>query len=114
MLKKFNFTFSFHNRFRYIYKSFGDFPLGLFYKSFGTFPLGLFYEYIKLMVATAHKNAGSTGQLATWTEADNDFGPAARGPRVARKLTAGGPIPLSISPVGGGGGGCGSNCGLAG
>ena len=69
---------------------------------------------IKLMVATAHKNAGSTGQLATWTEADNDFGPTARGPRVARKLTAGGPIPLSISPVGGGGGGCGSNCGLAG
>lgn len=47
MLKKFNFTFSFHNRFRYIYKSFGDFPLGLFYKSFGTFPLGLFYEYLR-------------------------------------------------------------------
>ena len=52
---------------------------------------------IKLMVATAHKNAGSTSQLATWTKADNDFGPAARRPRVARKLTAGGPIPLSIS-----------------
>ncbi len=68
---------------------------------------------IKLMVATAHKNAGTSGQLATWTDADNEFAPASRPIKVNQSMAGSGQIALSIAPVGvaGGpqvGGGCGS------
>lgn len=51
---------------------------------------------IKLMVATAYKNAGQTG-FGQWTEADAEFGPSSRPARI--KNASAGPIRLSITPV---------------
>lgn len=49
---------------------------------------------IKLMVATAHKNAGTSSRLARWTEADDQFHAASRVPAVSS-----GPISLQITPI---------------
>ena len=56
---------------------------------------------IKLMVATAHKNAGT---LSTWTDADSEFEPTGREVKTVQKLVGAGtggsgPIPLGITPV---------------
>ena len=59
---------------------------------------------IKLMVATAHKNAGT---LTTWTDDDSEFEPTSREIKTAQKLvgacavgnSSGGPIPLGITPL---------------
>lgn len=62
---------------------------------------------IKLMVATAQKNAGV---LATWTDEDSEFEPGSRDLKVTDKLVGAGagghgcggsgPIPIGITPVG--------------
>ena len=53
---------------------------------------------IKLMVATAHKNAGTQGALAVWSDADNEFEPMSRPMTVVEKLSPG-QIPLEITPM---------------